>query len=121
MHALLAITAPVSLLSAYATTYELVHALHTTRPKYLFVQPSLLPTALAAAKEIGLPEANIFVLEGKSDDGRSSLQDFVKRVRDHHIPRTPVRPATKDTLAYLVFSSGTSGLPKGQYAVYGTC
>jgi acyl-coenzyme A synthetase/AMP-(fatty) acid ligase len=25
----------------------------------------------------------------------------------------PVKPVTRDTLAYLVFSSGTSGLPKG--------
>lgn len=114
MHALLAITTPFANLSAYATTYELAHGLRTTKPNYLFVQPALLPTALAAAKDVGLPETQIYILEGTSGDGRLNLQGLVNRIRKGSIPREPVRPAKKNTLAYLVFSSGTSGLPKGR-------
>lgn len=114
VHALLAITTPIALLSAYATPYELAHALRTTKPKCIFAQPALLPNALAAAKEVGLPQDRIYILEGPTgEDGRLSLQDFVDRVKQRGIPREPIRPAKKDTLAYLVFSSGTSGLPKG--------
>lgn len=112
MHSLLFIATPIALFSAYGTTFELAHAMRTCLPTKLFVQPSLLPNALAAAKEIGLPEDNIFILEGKAD-GKQSFQDLVDITRSRGIARVPMKPVHKDTLAYLVFSSGTTGLPKG--------
>jgi long-subunit acyl-CoA synthetase (AMP-forming) len=99
-------------MSAYATAYELGHALRTSRSTHLFVQPELLPKALEAAKEVGLPEDRIFILEGKAE-GRRSFQDLIAQVKRSGAPALPVKPVHKDTLAYLVFSSGTSGLPKG--------
>ena len=60
------------------------------------------------------PYDRIFVLEGKVD-GRRSFQDLADQVKRNGVPTTPVKPAGKDTLAYLVFSSGTSGLPKGLF------
>ncbi len=79
----------------------------------LFVQPSLLEKAKSAAKDVGLSEDRIYILEGRIEAKRS-YQDLVDDVRRREIPRVPVKRATKDTLAYLVFSSGTSGLPKGR-------
>ena len=45
--------------------------------------------------------------------GKKSFWDIIKDVKTKKIPPVDVRTATEDTLAYLVFSSGTSGLPKG--------
>lgn len=71
---------------------------------------------LLAAKEVGLAEDRIYVLKGDSEDedGRKSLDDIIETARRKGIPRIPVRPATKDTLAYFILSSGTTGLPKGK-------
>lgn len=86
--------------------------MRTCKPTKLFVQPSLLPNALAAAKEVGVSEDNIYILEGKAE-GKQSFQDLVNGIKSRGTPRVQVRPASKTTLAYLVFSSGTTGLPKG--------
>jgi len=45
--------------------------------------------------------------------GYQSLSGLIQRIRKIKAPRLSARSATKNTLAYLVFSSGTSGLPKG--------
>lgn len=82
----------------------------------LFVLPSLLSKALKAAKEVGLSEDRIYILEGHQE-GKLSFQDLVDNVRTRRIPRVPIKAATRNTLAYLVFSSGTSGLPKGVFFV----
>ncbi|TFY69544.1 hypothetical protein EVJ58_g346 [Rhodofomes roseus] len=112
VHSLLVLAAPIALLSAYATAYELAYAIRTSKATCLFVGPDLLPVALQAAREVGLPEDRIYVLSGHVK-GKKSLADFIHETRERRIPMVPVKPATKDTLAYLIFSSGTTGLPKG--------
>ena len=74
------ITTPISLLSAYGTPFELAHALRTSKVTHMFVEPSLLPKALKAAKEVGVPESNIYILEGHSE-GRKSFQDLIDDVK----------------------------------------
>jgi long-subunit acyl-CoA synthetase (AMP-forming) len=80
------------------------------QPTRIFTSPSLLPLALTS----GLPADRIYLLEGENKD-HTSYDQLVSSVRMDGIPRLPVRHATKDTLAYMVFSSGTSGLPKGMF------
>jgi long-subunit acyl-CoA synthetase (AMP-forming) len=107
------ISTPIALLSAAATHFELSHALRVSDVTRLFVQPRLLPLALAVARKVGILDDHIYILDGRVR-GRLSFGDMIDRARANHIPRISVRPAKIDTLAYLIFSSGTSGLPKGR-------
>jgi len=107
IHSLLVITVPFALFSSYSTAYEFKHTSSLAQPTRIFTSPSLLPLALTS----GLPADRIYLLEGENK-GHTSYDQLVSSVRTNGIPRLPVRHATKDTLAYMVFSSGTSGLPK---------
>jgi len=107
------ITTPFALISSYSTPFELKHALTLSKATSLFVDTKFLPAVLPAAKEVDLPLNKIFVLTGHAK-GRKSLSDLVKDVKAKSIPTVAVRQANKDTLAYFVFSSGTTGLPKGK-------
>ncbi|TDL17760.1 acetyl-CoA synthetase-like protein [Rickenella mellea] len=111
VHALLAITVPFSLFPSQPTSLELEHVLNTTKVTCVFVQPELLTGSIEAFRRANIPDDRIYILEGSSQ-GKLSLGDLIDRVRTSRIPRVSVREPKKDCLAYLVFSSGTSGLPK---------
>ncbi|KAG2749258.1 acetyl-CoA synthetase-like protein [Suillus brevipes Sb2] len=114
VHSLLAITVPFALLSSYSTPYELKHANSLAQATRIFTSPSLLQLALTS----GLPADRIYLLEGESN-GYTSYDQLISSARKNGIPRLPVRHATKDTLAYLIYSSGTSGLPKAIMTSHG--
>ena len=111
VHSLLAITVPFVTFSAYSTEFEFQHSIKLSGATRLFASPTLLHLTQIS----GLPDDCIYILEGDVE-GRISYATLVDRVRQTKIPRLPVRPAKRDTLAYLVFSSGTTGLPKGERA-----
>jgi long-subunit acyl-CoA synthetase (AMP-forming) len=69
---------------------------------------------LPVAKEIGMDLNKIYLVKGEAK-GRKSIQSIIHDTRIKQIPPVDVRPAAKNTLAYLIFSSGTSGLPKGKF------
>jgi acyl-CoA synthetase (AMP-forming)/AMP-acid ligase II len=115
MHSLLGLCIPFALLPTFSTKHELVHFLRLSRLTRVFVTPSRLSAVLEAAKEVGLPSNRIHAFgtdKGGRVRGRASLQGLVERVRKDRTPHVPIKPARKDTIAYLVFSSGTTGLPK---------
>lgn len=106
------IAVPYALISCYSTPFELKHALSLARATRLFVAPQYLSRVLPIATEMGLSEDRIYLMN--EDDGqRTSVESLIQCIRGKEIPRADTRVVPKDTTAYLVFSSGTSGLPKG--------
>ncbi|KAI0036570.1 hypothetical protein K488DRAFT_82010 [Vararia minispora EC-137] len=112
VYALFKIAVPISFIPSLLTPSESISLLRLSYATTLFVSPRLLPIALAAAKQIGLSDDRIFVLGGRVP-GRKSFSDLVASVRAKAIPRIPAALVKDNTVAYMVFSSGTSGLPKG--------
>lgn len=100
------------MISAYSTAFELKHALTLSKATRLFVDAKCLNAVLPVAEEIGMNLNNIHLIKGEIK-GRTSVRSIIHDARKKQIPPVDIRPAAKDTLAYLIFSSGTSGLPKG--------
>ena len=112
MHASIRLATPFAPISSYSTPFELKHAINLTKVTRLFVDEKFLSIVVPVATELGIDPNHIYLMKGNSN-GRKSFWSIIEDVRRNKISRVDVRPATKNTLAYLVFSSGTSGLPKG--------
>jgi len=114
VHRLNGIVAPAS--AAYSAS-ELEHQLRSSGAKALFTCTALLDTARKAAKAAGLSEDNIFILPMADDTGslpHTTVDELISQGRQ--LPPTPPLQWTKGQgarqVAYLCYSSGTSGLPK---------
>ena len=56
---------------------------------------------------------NIYVL-GQKIEGLRTFEEMVEDARSRAMASVSPRPVTRNTLAYLMFSSGTTGPPKGR-------
>ena len=102
----------MAFLPSQSTLQETVELLKLSSVTCLFASEQLYPHAVAAAKETGLPEEGIFILQGDVS-GKVSLPRLIEYVKARGLPKIATQTVQDDTLAYLMFSSGTTGLPKG--------
>lgn len=95
------------------TADELAFQLKDSGAKALCTQKAFLPTALQAAKQVGLPEDRI-ILMGDDKDESYKFKHFtaVRNLAGTSRYRR-VKINAEEDLAFLVYSSGTTGHPKG--------
>lgn len=105
------------------TAGELAYHLKDSNAKLVVTTRALLKTAMAAAQEVGLSEDRILII-GTEEDAVSSLalphistaragstENVLKALSPSYKPFPP--NATSQDLGFLVYSSGTTGVPKG--------
>ena len=110
--ALLKIAIPFVPISCYSTPFELRHALSLTQVTRLFVAPQYRSRVSPIAAELGIPSHEIYLMN-EDISGQVSVESLIRRAKEKQIPEEQVRIVPKDTLGSLIFSSGTTGLPKG--------
>lgn len=95
----------------------MTYALQKSSAKFLITVPSSMHIAAAAAKDAGIPKENLFLLEGEME-GFTNMKELLEigksygeegQVKPFEIPKGKTN---FETLAFLSFSSGTTGLPK---------
>lgn len=95
------------------TQAELVYQLKDSNATVLVTHASVLDVAKKAAAEVGIDETSIILLgEGRDPLNRVKHWTSVKNLSGTSRYRIP-KIAPKDDLAFLVYSSGTTGRPKG--------
>jgi hypothetical protein len=102
---------------------EMSFALKVAQAKFLFTVPSSIEVASKAAREAGIPQSNIFLLEG-TVAGYTTVQDLIKVGQsygtNYSTPYSiPAGQSHTNICGFLCFTSGTSGLPKAVMLSHG--
>jgi long-subunit acyl-CoA synthetase (AMP-forming) len=94
---------------------ELEYALSLSKCSHLFVDPEFLPLVIPVEK-FGIPHHNIKLLRDPGqEEAHGHFGKMMNYIKSTNLPQANVHPANNDTIAYLLFTSGTTGLPKGQF------
>ncbi|CAJ0833129.1 13357_t:CDS:2 [Entrophospora sp. SA101] len=98
------------------TVDELTYQLTDSKASIIVAHPSTLPTVLKAANNVKIPTSKIFVFD-ENEDLDHGIRTFISLFKDDDDDSAIIHYTTeeevKSTVAYLCYSSGTTGRQKG--------
>ncbi|CAO3624155.1 unnamed protein product [Cunninghamella blakesleeana] len=92
------------------TADEFEHQLRTSGASTIVTVPSLLPILSKVATKIGIPQDRIFIFGNEQVGQTKSLGQIISN-KEIEFPNRSIVP--DDDIAFIMFSSGTSGPSKG--------
>lgn len=100
------------------TLHELEKQLIASKAQYVVAHPFNLDTALAAAKLVGIPSSNVWSIIKDPRNRAPEWKSVIVNSKDEAEPIKFTQEQCKNTLAYVCFSSGTTGNTK--YWLFGS-
>ncbi|KAF2122256.1 hypothetical protein BDV96DRAFT_594164 [Lophiotrema nucula] len=94
------------------TSFEVAHQVNTVHAKFIICEPDILSTILEAKHDV--PKSRIFIFDHDGQRVPDGFESY-KALLEHgeaDWPRFDDAETSKNTTAMLLFSSGTTGLPK---------
>jgi long-subunit acyl-CoA synthetase (AMP-forming) len=96
---------------------ELAYQLKDSGAIALITSSALLSTTLQAIKDISaIPAERVYLIDGESHDSQKTVEQLIREGRNAQRPLDPpkLKPGeAKTKLAFICYSSGTTGMPKG--------
>jgi fatty-acyl-CoA synthase len=99
----------VALLNTNLVGASLAHCINAVSPKHMIVDPALL-SAYRSAEDHPLPRCKLWILGGAQSGGH--MDAAIHRYPGSRLREWERRPVTLSHKALLIFTSGTTGLPK---------
>ncbi|KAK4517350.1 uncharacterized protein ATC70_000685 [Mucor velutinosus] len=91
------------------TEVEFNHQVHKAQAKAIITVPELLPVLLKVAAKNSIPKDKIFLFGDRAIDG---VQPF-SAIASKQVMQIPIQGVDSQDLAFICFSSGTTGVAKG--------
>lgn len=93
---------------------ELKHSLSLSKPKFVFTSPYTAKLTIKVCKSLNYVEKVIVFGKKQFDNGSILFDDFIKKYekKDFNVEEHVTRRISRDQVAYIASSSGTTGLNK---------